>query len=88
MNTTPVKLTYIVVIAISGLALIGVSSLCFTMFFKSYADPAVLTAIISVTSGLVGSLGSILTNTRTQPTKPPEVIVTNPAENPVQVEPV
>ena len=66
MNQTPSKVVYLVVWAISLLALIGVTSLCATLFYKNYADPAVLSALISITAGLVGSLGAILTNTRSQ----------------------
>jgi len=66
MNQTPSKVVYLVVWAISLLALTGVTSLCATLFWRNYADPAVLSALISITSGLVGSLGTILTNTRSQ----------------------
>jgi hypothetical protein len=68
MNQTPPKVVYLVISILGVLALIGVSSLSATMFWKNYADPAVLTAIISITSGLVGSLGTVLVSTRTQPT--------------------
>ena len=57
------------VIGVLGLiAMTGVMALCLTMFFKNYADPAVLTAIISITSGAMGSLGTMLVSTRSQPT--------------------
>jgi hypothetical protein len=64
MNQTPTRILYIVICSISVLALIGVSALSASLFVKNYADPAILTALISITSGLVGSLGTILANTR------------------------
>lgn len=55
------------VIGIMGLmAFVGVFSLCLTLFFRNYADPAVLTAIISITSGSLGSLGTMLVSTKSQ----------------------
>lgn len=67
MNQTPPKLIFIVVVAIALLAFIGLASLCGSMFLHTYADPAILTAIITITGGLVGSLGTILSSPRTQP---------------------
>ncbi len=67
MNSTPAKVVYLVIIAMAILAFIGVSSLCATLFWKNYADPAVLTAIIAITSTAIGSLGTILSNTRSSP---------------------
>ena len=66
MMQTPPKVIYLVIIALSGLAFIGLCSLCLTLFYKNYADPAVLTAIISTTSSVIGSLGTILVSTRSQ----------------------
>lgn len=83
MNQTPSKVVYLVIVAISILALIGVSSLCLTLFYRNYADPAVLTAIISITSSLVGVLGTLLTNTRTQRAGTTPVTVTNASDEPV-----
>lgn len=54
------KIIFIAVIAVCILAFIGVVSLCLTMFYKSYADPAVLTSIIAITTGLVGSLSTMM----------------------------
>ncbi len=84
MNQIPTRVIYIVVIAIAALALIGVGSLSCSLFIKSYADPSILAALISITSGLVGSLVTLLssprapspgstttTTTNTPPTKPP-----------------
>lgn len=67
MNQTPPKVVYLVIIILGILAVIGVTSLCFTMFYKNYADPAVLTAIISITATVCGSLGTVLVSTKTQP---------------------
>jgi uncharacterized membrane protein YfbV (UPF0208 family) len=87
MNQTPVRIIYIVIFSISILATIGVTALSASLFVKSYADPAILTALIAITSGLVGSLGTILTNTRqassqtttvttpTMPETPPTITV-------------
>lgn len=66
MNSTPPKVIYLVIIIMGSLAFIGVTSLCLTLFYKNYADPAVLTAIISITSGSIGSLGTMLVSTRSQ----------------------
>lgn len=54
------RIIFIAVSAVCILAFIGVVALCLTMFYKSYADPAVLTAIIAITTGLVGSLSTII----------------------------
>jgi len=67
MNTTPPKVILLVILLIGAIAVIGVTSLCATLFWKNYADPAVLTSIIAITSGAIGSLGTMLTNTRSQP---------------------
>ncbi len=66
MNQTPPKVVYLVIFILGVLAFISVSSLCATLFFKNYADPAVLTSIIAIASALVGSLGTLLVNTRSQ----------------------
>lgn len=100
MNQIPSKIIYIVVAAISVLAFCGVASLCASLFLHTYADPAVLTAIITLTGGLVGSLGTLLASPRTQPqgttvtsttSSPVEtstpVTVTNSPSEPVPVKP-
>lgn len=66
MNSTPPKVIYLVIGVMGVIAFIGVSALCLTMFYKNYADPAVLTAIISITSTALGSLGTMLVNTHSQ----------------------
>ena len=78
------------VIGIIGiLAMVGMVSLCLTMFFRNYADPAVLTAIIASTSAAIGSLGTILSKTGQPPIGGPPstpVTVTNTPSDPVPVE--
>jgi hypothetical protein len=64
MNQIPTRVIYIVVIAIASLCLIGVSALSASLFIKSYADPSILSALISITSGLVGSLVTLLSSPR------------------------
>lgn len=90
MNATPPRVIYLVIGILGIIAFLGVFSLCLTMFFKTYADPAVLTSIISITSGSIGSLGTMLVSTRSQPTEkipPTPVLVENEEENPVPVTP-
>lgn len=60
------RIVRIATVAVCLLSLIGVGSLCLTLFFRNYADPAVLTAIISITSGLVGSLSTLMVLPRPQ----------------------
>jgi hypothetical protein len=67
MNQTHPRLIFVVVCAIAILAFIGVTSICASLFLHTYADPAILTALITITSGLIGSLTSLLVNTRTAP---------------------
>lgn len=67
MNSTHPKLIFTIVLAISLLAFIGVTSLCTALFIHSYADPSILTALITITSGLIGSLTALLSNTRSTP---------------------
>src|ERR1017187_7609807 len=64
MNQTPPALINFVVRAIAVLALLGFGSICASFFLHTYADPAILTALITLTSGLVGSLVTILSSPR------------------------
>ena len=64
MNSTPRPILYIIVVAEAVLAFVGVCALAGTLFYKSYADPAVLSAMIAITSGCVGSLTTLLSNMR------------------------
>jgi hypothetical protein len=65
MNQTPTKVIYAVVFTIALLAMIGLLALTGTLFYKVYADPAVLTAIISIEGTLIGSLVTLLVSPRT-----------------------
>lgn len=67
MNQTPSKVIYLVIIAIATLAFIGVGALCASLFLHVYAEPSILTALITTTASLTGSLVTLLANTRTQP---------------------
>lgn len=63
----------------------GVTSICLSLFLHVYADAAILTALITLTSGLIGSLTSLLVNTRTQSQEPPKVEIAQPPDKPVPV---
>ena len=63
-SQTPSKLLFIIVVALACVAIIGVLALCLSLFYKNYADPAILTALIAITSGATGNLASMLNNTR------------------------
>lgn len=67
MSQTPVKLIFVVVIAIAVLALIGFGSLCLGLFLHVYADAAIVTSIMTMTGALIGYLGGILSNPRQAP---------------------
>lgn len=54
------KIAYIVVIGQVALSIVCVCALCFTLFYKNYSDPVVITALIAITGTLIGNLGSIL----------------------------
>ena len=72
------RVVFLVVGILGILSTIGVSSLCLTLFFRNYADPAVLTAIISITSGLVGSLSTILLASPRPQASTPDITVSAP----------
>jgi hypothetical protein len=82
----PNMIQLVVVVAVSVLAAIGLISLCVTLFTKNYAEPSVLVAIISITSGLVGSLTTLIVGrSRTEPVDQPPPNGNPPA--PPQVNP-
>jgi len=58
-------------VALCVVALVGMSALCATLFFKNYADPPVLIAIISTTGTAVGALMN------SRPQQPTETSSTN-----------
>lgn len=88
MNPTHSKIAYLVVIGQILLALIVVGSICACLFYKNYADPATLAAMIVLSGTLVGNLSSILGGPR-QMMAPPEVTINNPpaASAPVAPQP-
>lgn len=61
MNQTNPKLIFMIVAFIGSMALMGVTSLCASLFIHVYADPSIMTAVLTITSGLVGTLGALLT---------------------------
>ena len=63
-SQTPSKLLFIIVAALAAVSIIGVCALCLSLFYKNYADPGILTALIAITSGATGNLASMLNNTR------------------------
>lgn len=86
MNQTPPKVIYIIIAAISVLAIMGVATLCLSLFMHTYADAAILTAIITITSNLTGSLMTLLVSPRTSPAPAPvPVKVENPPSDPANV---
>lgn len=70
MNTDENTRAMLRTISISVLAAIGLIALCCTLFFKNYADPTVLVAIISITTTAIGALitGRPQTQTKTETT--------------------
>lgn len=63
---TPVNVIYLVVLTLSAVALIGVTALAGTLYFKNYADPVVLSNFTNITIFCVGAVAGILSNTRQQ----------------------
>lgn len=88
MNERPLNsvLAYIVVCGQVALAIICVTCLCFTMFYKNYSDPVVLTCLVTLTGTLVGNLGSILGGPRSGMMGPTKTEIVNTPEKPVPVE--
>lgn len=66
MNQTPPKLIFIIVMAVALLDFGVVGTLCASLFLHTYADPAILTALITTAGLLTGSLVTMLSSTRTQ----------------------
>ncbi len=102
-SSTPSKLVYLIVGTLCSIAVIGMVTMALALFYKGYkADPVILAAFIPMVSGAIGSLGTLLANTRQPnppngvpppngdhpPPPPPPVPVTvvNPPENPVPTE--
>lgn len=92
MNSTPRPVLYIIVVSIAFLATIGLLALCGTLFYKNYADPSVLSSLIAIEGGLVGSLSTLLSNMRqplpangSPPPPPTPVKIEQPETEPVPV---
>ena len=100
MNPQPTSpVVYIVVATQCLLSMICVAAICLTVFYKNYAEPSVLSALILLTGTLVGNLGSILGGPRmmmhvadTLAQKLSETKlkaeITNPTTDPIPVTPV
>lgn len=65
----------IATVAISALASICVTALCMTLFFRNYADPQVMIAVIGIANNLTGSLGTFIGMRAFQQHPPPDVTV-------------
>jgi len=85
MNSTPRPILYIIVVAEAVLAFVGVFALSLTLFYKSYADPSVLSAMIAITSGCVGSLTTLLSNMRQPSADTTTVSTPTTADKPASV---
>jgi hypothetical protein len=76
-DTQRARIIWTIVMALSTMGLIGLSALCLTLFYKNYADPAVLTAIIAISSGVIGSLGTMAV-AKPSPQPAPDITVSSP----------
>lgn len=92
---------YVVVITLAILSVICVGTMASILFVKTYADPTMLTAFTLLTGNVTGALMAILSNTRqnpkpdgngNEPPPPPPppapVVVQQPPNQPVPVDPV
>jgi hypothetical protein len=84
-SSTPKSVVYIVITSLAVLDALCVGSLCMTLFYKNYADPAVLSALIALTGSLTGSLGSVLVNTRQPSTNGTSTTTAISSEQPATV---
>lgn len=87
MSQTPLKLIFVVVMAIALMAFMGYASLCLGLFYHIYADASVMTAIITIEGALIGYLGGMLTNTRQAPTNAAVVQTTTQTLTPTAPDP-
>ena len=90
MNSTSLRITTIVVMAIAVLAALAVGSLAWCMIMGIDSNQVLLTAFVGITSGLVGALTGLLVNTRTPHTADDEpstinANITNPVSDPVNM---
>ncbi len=67
----------IAIAAVAFLSFLCIASLCATLFWKNYADPAVLTAIITLTGTLTGALTTIMVLPRPKDQQQPDISVTS-----------
>lgn len=64
-SSTPRALVYLIVGTLCSIAVIGMVTMALALFYKAYkADPVILAAFIPMVSGAIGSLGTLLANTR------------------------
>ncbi len=80
----------VIVLTLAANATVGLSALSYCLVFKVQPDQVLLTAFVSITTGLLGVLGGMLTKTApTETTKssavviPSQVHVTNQPGDPV-----
>lgn len=92
MNEAPqtnMRVIMIVVITLALNATIGLSTLAYCLVFKIEPNQVLLTAYLSIVTGLLGLIGGMLTKTSpTETTKatagvPAKVTVVNPTSDPV-----
>ena len=67
MNQTSPKIIFLIVIAVASMAFVCIASLCTALFRHVYADPVIITAIITIAGALTGSLVTMLTSTKVPP---------------------
>lgn len=57
-----VRMFYTILVFLAGLATISVLALAGTIYFPTKTEPAVLSAFIAITSGIVGSVTTVVMN--------------------------
>ena len=55
------RVLLIIIFTEALLSFIGVASMAGTIYFKTHTEPEVLAGLIAITSGVIGSLGTLLT---------------------------
>lgn len=85
---THTSIIFLVIGLLGTLALICLGTLCYCAITGVQMQESLLTALIGMAGGLIGSLSSLLVNTRNQPADPTPAIVANKPDNPVPTEPV
>ncbi len=88
MSSTPRELVFLIVGTLCLIAMVGMVTMAFALFYKGYtADPVILAAFIPMTSGAIGSLGTLLANTRQPPTAETQGTISTAESTKVTVEP-